>query len=310
MNRPLKGLALAAAFFLSLGAGAQILDKTKGKNVLKLLNQPTHVYTWGSGPYDTRLRAAFASYWNVTPVVFHDVSRSYPSLTSESTVFAPVVLGLTVRGHETSMNNPFFVLASAGSSGNVDGDAIVTAFPINGFHYEFDVTSDSMYHRSLLRLPYMVHTANEIVAHIKAGGSEKDYFKTVDSRNSRIAGKTMLIPAELLQEWDMNPNTTAFMKADLNAGRKPMRAIKMAIMEQGDITFAGKYKVLPAAEIMKLEQSAEAGQYTIFLPAIDNHRYLMVYDLATKDLLYYETSAMGYRVKSKDFDMLNKAAGL
>jgi hypothetical protein len=304
-------LAVAAAAALSLSASAQILDKTKGKNVMKLLNQTTHVYTWGNGSYDQRLRSSFASYWNAGPVEFHDISKGRPTLNTEATVFAPVVVGLVVRGHETSMNNPFYVLAAAGEPGNVDGDAIVSAFPINGFHYEFDVTSTgNMYERSLLRIPYMVQTVNEIVRHVKAGGSEKEYFKTVDSRNTRLAGKTLLIPAELLQEWDVNPNTTAMMKANLDAGKKPMKEIKAAVLEQSAIAFAGKYKIMPSAEIIKLEESADAGKYNVFLPAIDNHKYMMVYDLKTKELLYFETSSMGMRIKEKDFEKLNKAAGL
>lgn len=308
MFRLLRVGVACAALLLHLSSSAQIFDKTKGKNVQKLFAGPTHVYTWGSGPYNDRLRSAFATYWNATPVVFHDVSKGTPTLPAETPVFAPAVIGLTVRGHETSMNNPFYVFASSGG-GNVDGDAIVAAFPINGFHYEFDVTVDSMYHRSLLRLPYMVHTANEIINQVKAGGSEKDYYKIVDGRNSRIAGKTLLIPSDLVQEWDVNPNTTAMMKANLAAGRKSMRAINAAVMEQGDISFGGKYKVLSTADILKLEQGPDASKYTLFLPAIDNHKYVMVYDLATKELLYFETSTMGMRIKSKDFEKLNKAAG-
>ncbi|TCJ13228.1 hypothetical protein EPD60_12590 [Flaviaesturariibacter flavus] len=303
-------LAAASALLVAGAAQAQIFDKTKGKNVQKLLSGPAHVYTRSSGPYNDRLRAAFTNYWKATPVEFHDISKSYPRLESSSLVFAPAVVGLTVRDHATAMNNPFYVMAAANQLGEIDGDAIVAAFPINGFHYEFDVTaSDNMYDRSLLRIPYMVQTMNEMVTLVKAGGSEKEFFKTVDSRTARIAGKTLLIPAELLQEWDVNPNTTAMMKANLEAGKKPMKAIRVAIMEQGDISFAGKYKVLPAADIMKLEESADADKYTLFLPAIDNKKYVMVYDLKSKELLYFETTNMGMRVKSKDFEKLNKAIG-
>jgi hypothetical protein len=208
------------------------------------------------------------------------------------------------------MNHPFFIFGEAGSSGIVDGEGIVAAFPINGFHYEFNVVSDSMYNRSLLRIPYMVHTLNDMLTHLKANGSENDYYKGIEAKSTRIASKTLLIPAELTTEWDVNPNTTALMKANLQAGKKSMKPIMAAILDAGSISYKGKYKIMPTAEILALEQSAEADQYSLFLPAINNKKYLMVFDLKTKELLYYEYANMGMKIKGKDFDKLNKAAGL
>jgi|GEM_PF-5065936 len=302
-----KLLATALMALTAFAADAQIFDKTRGKNVQALYNQPTNVYTWGNGAYNHRLRTAFGSHWNATQVVFHDVSKGMPELSSGSTVFMPVVVGLRVRDHETSMNHPFFVFAEAGRTGMVNGDGIVTAFPVNGFHYELDVTVDSMFHRSLLRVPYVVHTMNEMINYLKTNGNEKGYEKLIEERASRITGKTLLIPAELLTEWNVNPNTTALMKANFDAGKKPMREIRAAILEQGAIAFSGKHQILPSAEIMKLEQGADADKYTLFLPAINNKKYVMVFDLKTKDLLYFETTNMGMKIKEKDFEKLNKA---
>jgi hypothetical protein len=303
-------LATVLASFFLLSASAQIFDKTRGKNVQRLLNQKTYVYTFGKGDYSDRMMAAFNNYWKIAPFEFKDISTGLPSLEEESSVFGPAVVGLTVRDHATSMNNPFYIFGEAGSSGRINGEGIVAAFPINGFHYEFDVRANNMYSRSLLRLPYMVYNLNDMLTYIKTNGDEKGYYKTVDAKNTRIAGKTLLIPSDLTTEWDVNPNTTALMKGRLEAGQKDMKAIMAAVLDEGDISFGGKYKVMKTEDIMKLEAGPDADKYTLFLPAIDNKKYIMVYDLKTKELLYYEHVNMGMRIKSKDFDKLNKAVGL
>lgn len=303
-------LAFVLAVFSTCLSYAQIFDKTKGKNVQRLYNQTTNVYLYGEGPYSERLKNAFNSHWKITPFKFHDISKGLPSLESESSVFMPVVVGLLVRDHATAMNHPFYVFAEGGTSGRVNAEGIVAAFPVNGFHYEFDVTADSMYSRTLLRAPYIVYTLNEMLTYLKEKGSDKDFFKTIDSRTAEMTGKTLLVPAELLSEWNVNPNVTALMKADLKAGQKPMKQILAAILEQGEISYGGMYKVMPTTDILKLEQSAEAGKYTLFLPAINDKKYIMVFDLQTKKLLYYETVGSGMKIKEKDFNKLNKAAGL
>jgi len=289
---------------------AQIFDKTKGKNVQKLINQATHVYTYGNSPYTERMKTAFTNYWKVNAFEYHDISGGLPALESGSTVFMPVVVGLKIRDHETAMNYPFYIYAEAGSSGMANAEAIIAAFPVNGFHYEFDVLSENMYSRSLLRLPYIIYNLNDMLTYIKTNGNDNGYFKTIDIKSTRIASKTLLIPAELITEWDVNPNTTALMKANLKAGQKPMKAIMAAVLDESSISYAGKYKIMKTEDILKLEQTAEADKYTLFMPAIDDRKYIMVYDLKTKELLYYDQVVMGMKMKEKDFDKLNKAAGL
>ena len=299
------------SFAFTAPAYAQIFDKNRGKNVQKLIAKTTHVYTYGNTPYTDRLKASFTSYWKISPFEYHDISEGLPSLESESAVFMPAVVGLTIRDHETAMNHPFYVYGEAGKSGLVSGEAIIAAFPINGFHYEFDVVSaTNMYNRCLLRLPYMVYNLNDMLTYIKTNGNDNGYFKGIEKKAERIASKTLIIPADLTTEWDVNPNTTALMKANLDAGKKSMKSIMAAVLSESDISFAGKYKIMKTEDILKLEQSADADKYSLFLPAINNSKYIMVYDLKTKELLYFDKVTMGMRIKEKDFDRLNKAAGL
>ncbi|WP_207494416.1 hypothetical protein [Aridibaculum aurantiacum] len=301
---------LLAMMLFNASSFSQIYDKTKGKNVQAILTRPVMVHTAGDQNYVARLKEAFNAWWKVSPFQFLDDTKGPGETSAETTVFRPVVVGLTVRGNETSMNHPFFVYAEQGTSGRVNGEGIVVAFPINGFHYEFDVTSEQMYNHSFLRLPYMVANLNEMITHLKNNGSEKDYLKTVAQRTSKLASKTLIIPADLLKEWNVNPNTTALMKGNLEAGKKPIKPINAAILEASAITYSGKYKIMSTEEIVKLEQSEDADKYALFLPAIDHHKYILVYDLKTKELLYQDDVTMSMKVKEKDFEKLAKAAGL
>jgi hypothetical protein len=302
-------VAVLLVILSGTSSSAQIFDFTKGKKAEKLINQNLIVCSYGKGAYNQRLTDAFNAYWKVTPFKIYDTKYNLPSFEEGSTIFMPIVYGLKVRDHETSMNNPFYILAGTGSA-RPDPDMIVAAMPINGFHYEFNVKSDSMYNGSLLRLPYLVYNLNDMISHLKTKGDDKGYFSAIEAKNTRIASKTMLIPSELLDKWDVGPNTMAMMKASLEAGKKSTKSIMHAILERADITYKGKYKIMSSADIMKLEATEEAANYTLFLPAIDNHRYFMVYDLKTKEMLYYDMVKMGMEVKSKDFDKLNKAVGL
>jgi hypothetical protein len=219
----------------------------------------------------------------------------------------PLILGFKIGDNAPIMDNPFYLLAATGSK-RLDAEMIIAAMPISGYHYEFNVKSDSMYNGSLLRLPYMIYNLNDMVTWLKTKGDDKGYLSSIEAKNSRIASKTILIPSELLTKWDVGPNTIAMMKS-LEAGRNTSKSIMHAILEQSDITYKGKYKIMSSAEIMNLETSDKAGEYALFLPAINNHRHFMVYDLKTKEMLYYDMVKMGMEVKSKDFDKLNKAVG-
>lgn len=288
---------------------AQIFDKTRGKNVQKLMAEPVTVYTSSPGAYTERLKTAFKDYWKITPYNFvniEDASKDVKGLP----VFMPAIVGISVRGHETGQNYPFYVYGEANGSGSVDGEAIVTAFPINSYLYEFDAKADNIYAGSILRLPYIVYNLHDMLNYLKTNGNEKGYEKYIEEKSTRLAGKTLLIPAELTKEWDINPNSTALFKGNLAAAKKSMRELMITFLEESNISFSGKYKVMPTAEIMKLEQSADANKYALFLPALDQKRYIIAYDLKTKELLYFESvSGLGSKIKDKDFEKMNKAAG-
>lgn len=289
---------------------AQFFDKSRGKNVMRIIQSKVIVHATQSASFNERMKKSFTDFWKISPFEMYDATKSYETGKDESyAAFMPAIVGLNVRGHETSMNNPFFIFGEATSKGNVADDAFIGVFPINGFHYEFDPKAASYYDRASLRLPYIVYNLNDMLTYLKEKGKDNGYDDYISAKTPRLAKKTLLIPKDLVAEWDVNPATTALMKGRIEAGQKNMKEIKAAVLDEGDISYGGKYKVMSNEEIIKLEASADASNYAIFLPAIDNHKYIMAYDLATKELLYFETVTMGMKIKSKDFDKMNKAVG-
>ena len=289
---------------------AQFFDRSRGKNVMKVVESKVIVHVTQSPAFNERMKKAFADYWKVSPYEMYDPSKTYERSSSESlAAFMPGIVGLTVRGHETSMNHPFFIYGEARKDGTVGDDVFIGVFPVNGFHYEFDPKAKYYFDRALLRIPYMVYNLNDMLVYLKNKESEKGYDDYVAAKTGRLAKKTLIIPKDLLTEWDVNPATTALMKGRVEAGQKDMKEIKAAILDEGDISYGGKFKVMSNEEILKLELSADASNYALFLPAINHHKYIMAFDMATKELLYFETVTMGMRIKGKDFDKLNKAIG-
>ncbi len=290
---------------------SQFFDRSRGKNVMKIIESKVIVHADQSPAFNERMKKAFADYWKVSPYEWYNPAKTYERGSNESlAAFMPGIVGLTVRGHETSMNHPFFIYGEARKDGTVADDAFIGVFPVNGFHYEFDPKARYYYDRALLRIPYIVYNLNDMLAYLKSKESEKGYDDYVAAKTNRLGKKTLIIPKDLVAEWDVNPATTALMKGRIEAGQKDMKEIKAAVLDEGDISYGGKFKLLSNDEILKLEQGPDAGNYALFLPAINHHKYIMVFDMGTKELLYFETVTMGMRIKGKDFDKLNKAAGL
>ena len=304
-------LCSVLSFSILTSSFAQIFDKSRGKNLQKLISSPVTVYTYGDGQYSERLKAAFKDYWKITPYSFVNISGGIPKMEEGGAVFMPAIVGIIKDGNNRGINYPFYVFGEAGSSGSVSGEAIVAAFPINAYHNEFNpVSDDNMYEGSMLRLPYIVYNLHDMVMFLKKNGNEKGYEKYIEEKSTRLAGKTLIIPAAITKEWDINPTSTALFKNNMNAAKKPMRAMMSTLLDEDAISFSGKYKIMSDAEIMKIEQSPDADKYAIFLPALDQQKYLLVFDLKTKELLYYDMVIMSMKIKGKDFDKINKAAGL
>lgn len=287
-----------------------IFDKKNKKMVQELLDKTTYTFLLGDEQFTTRLKDAFVNYWTVNKYQFIGDKMGVPLNHDFSAVFNPTIItAINGRGNTTTQSYPFLVYGKTDATGMLDMENVITAFPVN-LYYEFDVLNDkNMFQRSLLRLPYAVKNLNEMLLHIKSGADDKAYYEMIEKRSSQLANKTLIIPADLVKEWDVNPNLTALMSG-FDKGKKPMKKMMYNVLEANDISYKGKYKVMTDEEIIQLEKSGNAGDYCLFLPAIADKKYIMVYDLKTKDLLYYEDIMMSMKIKSKDFEKLNKAAGL
>lgn len=293
---------------------SQVIDKWKGKNVEKVLQGTLVVRVAQSDSFNSRVADAFNKYWKTSPFEMYHPSKSYKTDKNFSyALFSASVVSLAIdrgtRTNETSQNYPFFVYGESSETGKPHGGALIGVFPINSFHYEFDVNADNQFEGAYLRMPYIIYNLNDMVGYLKNSGTEKDYYDYIGKKTARLSTKTLIIPEDVVKEWDVHPNTTAMMKNNFEK-KKKMKSIMHQILDQSDITYAGKYKVMSTDQITALEKGPDASKYALFLPAIDDRKYVLVFDLATKELLYFDHTKMSLKIKDKDFDKLNEAAGL
>ena len=299
---------------------AQIFMKEGEKNLKKMLSRTVLVVNGLTEDYDRRMSKAFKDYWTVTPFISAYESDSAGKKVAKSAInkdedlfknfsyFKPMVMGDVYKNNFVSgytnpgIYRPYFIFGIEESYSETTGEYMGVKFPIDAFYFEFDVTDTlNKFKRCLLRLPYMVYNLNDMLAFYKKNNSIKGYESYVDEKAKRIATKTLLIPKNLITEYDVIPNTNA-----LNTINQK-KSYYASILDIDKIGFEGKYLIKTADEIMKLEQRPEAGNYALFLPALDDKKYMMVYDLKTKELLYFESVNMSLKIKDKDFKKLNNA---
>ena len=231
----MKKILLAVCILaITMNGYGQFFDKNTGKNVMKVIESPVIVHNTQSKAFNERMKTAFTDYWKVSPFQLLEGSGAAPVVQGSTyAAFMPAIVGLSVRGHETSMNNPFFIYGEASASGNINGEGIIGVFPVNGFHYEFDPKATNYYDRAMLRIPYIVYNLNDMLQYLKDKGKDNGFDDYIKSKNTRLAKKTLIIPSDLVTEWDVNPATTALMKGRIEAGQKDMKEIKAAVLDEG-----------------------------------------------------------------------------
>ncbi len=308
MNSLLRKAVCLCLLICSISAVsfAQFFASHKIKDVEKLISQKVAVMYNDPGPFSDRVKAAFKNYWTVSPYTFGFGDKNGP-------VFGPeVIMALNSAGGSNG-SVPYFVYGRSESYGSVEPDQVLAYFPINALFFEFDARAKNVFKGSLLRIPYIVYNLNDMLTRLKTNGSTKGYEKYLEEKSSRIAGKTLLIPKELTQKWDINPNAEAFFRGSMSAANKKMKEFLITPLPESILSdYAGKYKVMAAEEIMALEDSADAGNYALFMSSIDQGRVIQVFDLKTKELLYIDKTKTitSQEVKGKDFKKISKAAGL
>lgn len=83
----------------------------------------------------------------------------------------------------------------------------------------------------------------------------------------------------------------------------------MSLIDSADLAgYGGKVKILPFKEIDQLAVSGEANKYALFSPLITDRKYVFVFDLETKQLIYADNALMSMQVNKKDIKKLNHDA--
>ena len=322
-NKIILSFIVAIFGFLPFISSAQVFIKEGEKNLKKMLSRTVSVETGFNEEYNRRMSKAFKDYWSVTPFISRYESDSAGKKVAESalkntdelftkfTYFKPQVISVENKNNfksttfvSSGIYRPYFIFGMNESYIEAKFEDMGVKFFVDAFYYEFDATNTkNAFQRCLLRLPYMVYNLNDMLTYYKKNNSTKGYESYVDEKAKRIATKTLLIPKNLFTEYDVVPNSNA-----LNTTNQK-KTYFASILDIDKIGYSGKYLIKTADEIMKLEQSPEAGNYALFMPALDDKKYMMVYDLKTKELLYFESTNMSFKIKDKDFKKLNNAIG-
>lgn len=315
-------ICFVIVLFFYLRPSAQIVEMAKEKYYEGTLNSTVIVVLKYSDSLNKRIKESFEKYWTVTPFVFAD--KDYKKEVKVAGKTYAVFDGSTARVVERDYSKPVpedrgtfyawpgFYLVPLDKKNEGDVDLICVRGPVNSWYYEYSWTSFN-FENCYYRVPYIVKTMNDAIAFLKSPEkkTEKNYEKQVNTKSVVLKGRTLLVPQELLKEYDVNKAMVAQMSAGMGgkiaASKKP---VMQSIITEADLkAYKGEYKVLPYAEIEKLGNSGEASKYALFSPIVNDYKFVKVYTLDNKELVYIEKDLVSQRVKEKDIKEMNSTIG-
>jgi hypothetical protein len=302
---------------------SQIVELAKDKYYDGTLNSTVLVVLKYSDSLNKKIKSSFEKYWTVTPYKF--VNSNYKdTLKTGAKIIYSVFDGNVVRVVQVNMERPGdlargtpdswpgYYLVPLDQQKKEQVDLIAVRGPVNSFYFEW--TPESGFENTYYRVDYIVKSMNDGLQFLKFSGkkSMNDYEKQVNRKTATLKDRTLLIPAELIKEYDINRAILAQMSGGFGgkviASKKPV--MQSIITEKVLSEYKGKYKILPFAEIEKIAETDKAPEYALFTPLINDLKFLFIYTLDKKELIYIEKDFMSQKVKEKDLKALNKAAGL
>lgn len=302
---------LLPALLGAVALNAQIINVERKNDQRNLTASTVLVPLHYGDSLNTRIREAFQKYWNATPFVVCSKTDSVFRTADKKANFAEFNAGIiSVYYHDnpSGQNYANFVLSLLNRDhGRIFEASLVS--PINAFHYEW--TASNNFDRSFDRVDYMVYNMNDQMNLLKDDKFKiKDYEDYVNKKATRLAQKTLLVPKELMSPYNVTPNTVAMMTYNGGKAIGAKTVINRTIVDLDAMaSYRGKYKVMPFKDIEALSQSAMADKYALFIPTINDRKYVLVFDVKTKELIYTDAVKMSWEIKSKDMEAINKAAG-
>ncbi|MDB5251405.1 MAG: hypothetical protein JWP27_574, partial [Flaviaesturariibacter sp.] len=210
----------------------------------------------------------------------------------------------------TFANWAAYFLTPLDKKGKPDVELSMAWGPSNMFYYEW--SPESGLEHSYYRVDYIVRQVNDVLEYRRQNpkAGNRDFTAWIDAKARQLSSKTLLVPAELLEKYDIWKITRAQMESGVGKVYTSKKRIFKTLVDETDLSgFGGKTRILPYADIERLAQSPEASQYALFSPLVNDQKYIFVFDLATKEMLYVDSGLLSMEVTKKDIKELNAKAG-
>ncbi len=203
------------SLFISTIAKSQFVPQTQ-KVYTQTLQSKVLVPLQYSDSVNTRLETAFQKHWRTTP--FQIVGERFKDSLAKAkggagyTVFeGTLVKTINVRENElgqrsergTFANWWSYFLMPYDKNGKPDAEAVTAWGPISIYYNEW--LDGHPYERTFYRLEFIVKQVNDVLQFIKDNpkGNEDDFKSHINARVVQLKKKTLLVPAELLEKYDI-----------------------------------------------------------------------------------------------------------
>lgn len=295
----LKKIALFLAFLCSVTAMAQWKPSVPGtktsKEILDQLKATTTVFFYSKlqeSQIDS-IKQAVAEGWKVTPLIFDDISNSdkYTSDPKYSYFIITKYTTETRSGSGSYSNTHYFLnlrlFKEKTKKGNITSIGLCRIELYPNYNTLFGVNkAENMYNKGAFFnwSPILLKAQLEVVSENLENSFEPDHygeFKEKDLANI-LANDTLYVPASMLMSF--NPLTA-------NEKEKEDNVFK---------DYAYKYRICTDSELFDVFQTSRKGRFLFEYVKSSTDKFITVYDLQQKRVIYRNYSALSYNLKSKD----------
>lgn len=295
----LKKIALFLAFLCSVTAMAQWKPSVPGtktsKEILTQLKATTTVFFYSKlqeSQIDS-IKQAVAEGWKVTPLIFDDISNSdkYTSDPKYSYFIITKYTTETRSGSGSYSNTHYFLnlrlFKEKTKKGNITSIGLCRIELYPNYNTLFGVNkAENMYNKGAFFnwSPILLKAQLEVVSENLENSFEPDHygeFKEKDLANI-LANDTLYVPASMLMSF--NPLTA-------NEKEKEDNVFK---------DYAYKYRICTDSELFDVFQTSRKGRFLFEYVKSSTDKFITVYDLQQKRVIYRNYSALSYNLKSKD----------
>lgn len=295
----LKIITLFLAFLCSVTTMAQSKPSVPGtqtsKEMLDQLKATTTVFFYSKlqeSQIDS-IKQAVAEGWKVTPLIFDDISNS-DKYTSDPKYSYFIITKYTTesRSGSGSYSNTHYFLnlrlfAEKTKKGNIKTIGLCRIELYPNYNTLFGTNkAENMYNKGAFFnwSPILLKAQLEVVSANLENSFEPDHygeFKEKDLANI-LANDTLYVPASMLMSF--NPYTR-------NEKEKEDNVFK---------DYAFKYRICTDSELFDVFQTSRKGRFLFEYVKSSTDKFITVYDLQQKRIIYRNYTGLSYNLKSKD----------